>query len=591
VTTGAQPLDLGFPDARRPDDPDAARPDGEPDPAPVDPAPVDPAPVDPAPVDPAPVAGVDTGASEPHAVVTLPRERSLLAGLGSLLAGLLVGLSLPPWGWWPLAFGGLALYTWLLRDRPWRSRWVRGFLFTFGWLGPALAWMWFLTPPGYVVSVALFAVVHAAAAAVARRGRWQWISLPAAFTLAEALRFCFPFGGVPLASLAISQVAGPLAPIARVGGPLLLTFMTVFAAQGLLALTAVVRQSTKTSIASGEAARSTGHSPDQAWQIRRLLVIGLTTAAVTLVASIPLTHPAGRSITVAFVQGGGPQGTHAIHTDARVVVDRHLAATRRLLPGPDLVVWPENVINVDNFADSPEHGEITAEARRLGAPIVVGITEETVDHNHFLNAQVVVLPDGTISSRYDKVRRVPFGEYVPMRGLLESLGAPLDAIPRDAVAGTGPAYLDTPFGRVAVVISWEVFFAGRARDGVKRGAELIINPTNGSSYTWTILQSQQIASSRLRAIETDRWLVQVAPTGFSAFVSPGGDVSQRTRISEQAIRQQAVQLRTGETLAVRIGDKPWVVLAFLLLAVTIALSRRRPPIERLDRSRTATTSS
>ena len=81
------------------------------------------------------------------------------------------------------------------------------------------------------------------------------------------------------------------------------------------------------------------------------------------------------------------------------------------------------------------------------------------------------------------------------------------------------------------MISWEVFFGDRARDGVGHGGRVLLNPTNGSSYTGTILQTQQVASSRLRALETDRWVVQVAPTGFSAFVTPSGEVLDRTGAS------------------------------------------------------------
>ena len=126
---------------------------------------------------------------------------------------------------------------------------------------------------------------------------------------------------------------------------------------------------------------------------------------------------------------------------------------------------------------------------------------------------------------------------MPLRGLLKALGAPTDLVPRDALPGTEPAVLDLPSGdRLAVMISWEVFFGGRARDGVSHGGTLLLNPTNGSSYTGTILQTQQIASSRLRALENGRWVAQVAPTGFSAFVTPSGDVLDRTGISEQAVR-------------------------------------------------------
>jgi apolipoprotein N-acyltransferase len=103
---------------------------------------------------------------------------------------------------------------------------------------------------------------------------------------------------------------------------------------------------------------------------------------------------------------------------------------------------------------------------------------------------------------------------------------------------------------MAVAISWEIFFGGRVNDGVKHGGSFIINPTNGSSYTWTVLQSQQVASSRLRAMEQGRWVVQAAPTGFSAFIAPDGTVIDRTSVSEQEVIT---------------GTPPWVLVMALLL--------------------------
>jgi len=189
---------------------------------------------------------------------------------------------------------------------------------------------------------------------------------------------------------------------------------------------------------------------------------------------------------------------------------------------------------------------------------------------------VVVLPDGSLGDRYDKVRIVPFGEFLPLRSLIDLVpGQPTDLVPRDAIAGEGPAVLDTPKGPVAVAISWEVFFGGRTRDGVKHGGLVILNPTNGSSYRGTILQTQQIASSRLRALETGRWVVQVAPTGFSAFVTPDGTVIDRTRISEQTVGTRTVEQRTGDTWYMRIGDKPIVAAALAVLAVAMLLGRLR----------------
>jgi apolipoprotein N-acyltransferase len=368
---------------------------------------------------------------------------------------------------------------------------------------------------------------------------------------------------VPLATLAIAQADAPLAIVARVGGPVLLSYVVFQIGFAIPALVA-----------------------PRSW--RSTLAF---TAAVMIVLGVASIAPDGRDtgeqLTVAAVQGGGPQGTLAINTRARDVMDRHLAATRTIAaiaepgsPTLDLVVWPENVIDVDSFYESTEREEIAAEAARLGVPFAVGITED-VDAEYFTNAQVVVNVDGTLGDRYDKVKRVPFGEFVPLRGLLETLGAPVDRIPRDALPGDNIAKLQIADTVVGVAISWEVFFAGRANEGIESGGSMLLNPTNGSSYTGTILQSQQIASSRLRAIETGRWVVQVSPTGFSAFVSPSGEVFDRTGVSEQRVITREVPLRTGRTWYSRIGDQTVLILlvaAFLALLVQHrALFRSRMP--------------
>jgi apolipoprotein N-acyltransferase len=128
--------------------------------------------------------------------------------------------------------------------------------------------------------------------------------------------------------------------------------------------------------------------------------------------------------------------------------------------------------------------------------------------------------------------------------------------------------------QLATVISWEVFFGGRAREGVVDGATIIINPTNGASYTGTIVQSQQVASSRLRAIETGRWVAQAAPTGFSAVIDNDGNVLQRTSVSEQRVLYADVELRTGNTWYTQLGDGPLIWLLVVVLTASIALARR-----------------
>lgn len=488
--------------------------------------------------------------------------------IGAVAAGLLVALSLPPWGFWPLGIIGVAVFESSLGAAPSRGeRLRRGWLFGAAWLYLGMCWMWFLTIPGYLIAAALFAALHAVAALAAPAGRWRVIARPAAHTLAEAIRFSLPFGGVPLASLPIGQASSPFAGIAGVGGVVLLTWCVFQAGFALAGPSPFVPQ----------LARARGVTARPEWLGVAALGVAIAAWAVSPLADSGV-RDTGTQVRIAVVQGGGEQGTRAIYTSSAEVLQRHLDATADLLPGDaDLVLWPENVIDVDGmpFEQSAAHDAIAAEAARLGVPFAVGVTEDSADGSAFLNAQVVVSPAGESVSRYEKVRRVPFGEYMPLRNALDALGAPVNLVPRDAVAGTGPAFVDLPDGtRLAVVISWEVFFGGRANEGVERGAALIVNPTNGSSYTWTVLQGQQVASSRLRAREQGRWVVQAAPTGFSAFVTPDGVVQQRTSVSEQAVIIGDVALREGRTWYSHTGDAPWLAAMALVLAFAVWQARR-----------------
>ena len=237
---------------------------------------------------------------------------------------------------------GIAILDRLIADRPARSRFVRTWLFGVAWLAPGMGWMWFLTAPGYIVAVAAYSGYLGLAAAIAPGGRWRRLALPAALTVAEAVRFVFPFGGVPLASLGISQAFSPLSQTARLGGVILITWLTFMAGSALSA------------------------AWERSWR-QAIALAAIPVALIALGTVAPSGHDNGRTLTVALVQGGGPQGTRAVDTDPQVVFDRHLSATRAIDRPVDLVVWPENVIDVNGvaFADSPERAAVAAEASRL----------------------------------------------------------------------------------------------------------------------------------------------------------------------------------------------------------------------------------
>ena len=469
---------------------------------------------------------------------------------------------MPPWGFWPLAIIGVVLFEVALGPGPTRAERFRlGMLFGAGWMYLGMGWMVQLTLPGYLVAGLVFSLFHAGAAVAAPTGTWRVIGRPLAHTLVEALRFSFPFGGIPLATMGMSQVGGPLVGVVRVGGVILLTWV-VFQLGFALVGQAPRIPGVERRFRLGAHAEPHG-------------VFGVLAVVVVVLLSLiaPRGSDTGEQLNVAAVQGGGEQGTSALEVPSSLVTERHLDATRSIPTDADLdlVLWPENTIDVSVFDGSDVYRAIAAEAERLDAPFAVGVTEDPR-----VNSQIVVAPNGDIVDQYVKVRRVPFGEYVPLRGVLEAIGAPIEQIGRDANAGTGPAYLDLPDGtRLSVVISWEVFFAGRAREGVKAGGAAILNPTNGASYTGTIVQTQQVASSRLRAIENGRWVVQAAPTGFTAIVDHDGDVLQRTAVSEQRVLSATIGLRDGFTWYTNLGDGPFIVALLAMLGVSAWCSRRR----------------
>lgn len=483
-------------------------------------------------------------------MIPLPEGRWTRRGL-ALAAGGLIAFSMPPWGWWPLAPIGIALWSMLLDGERRRTRALTGMIVSWGWFLPSTLWMVKFTPAGWPLAVMVwFGALGALTAAIRpSTGTFRHLALAGAIILSEWLRWHAPFGGVPLSMLAMTQARGPLLTVARVGGSLLVSGAVAFLGAALASLLTD--------------ARRTG---------------ALTLAAVIVVASLGIVAPTGhavRTIHAAAVQGGGLQQTKSATTDYWEVFQRHLREAKNISDPVDLIVWPENVINVSEFRGSANYPLVAELARTRHATVVVGVVEDLGDPAAFLNAAIAFGPDGKELGRYDKVRRVPFGEYVPLRGLLAPIvGSVLP--PRDQVPGRAPNVIATPAGRLGIVISWEVFFGRRVRAAMHDDAQIILNPTNGSSYWLSQVQTQQLASSVLRAVESGRWLIQAAPTGFSEIIDPAGNVLGRTAITEAAVVQHDVELRDGHTVAVAVGDVPAAAIALLwLITAWAGLPRRK----------------
>jgi apolipoprotein N-acyltransferase len=309
-----------------------------------------------------------------------------------------------------------------------------------------------------------------------------------------------------------------------------------------------------------------------------LLVVG-----IPLVAVLSPSGAGGQSapIRVALVQGGGARGTRAIHSDPDEVFNRHLSASSGLRRPVDLVVWPEGMLQANQpYSTTPEAAEVAALATSLNATVLVGV-DQVLGHGRYRNQVVAWGPDGQVVGVYVKDHLVPFGEYIPLRSLVQRFFNVSD-VPYDGVPGKTPGFMNTPAGPLGIMISYEVFFDGRARGAVNAGGQVLVVPTNTASYRGTQVPTQQVAAARMRAEETARWLVQVTPTGYTAVINPDGRVIKQSGLDEQALVYATVPLRTGKTVYVRFGDTPVVALSLVgvsaawLLALAPRRRRRRP---------------
>jgi len=538
----------------------------------------------------------------------------------SLAAGVLLALSLPPWGWWPLAFGGAGLLWWRLDGLRARARLLAGWVAGLGLFGLGLSWATSFNVYGGIVLVLAEALAPAIASWATPPRRGRSLALPGAMVLVEALRSIWPFGGLPLGGVALGQAAGPLAPAARLGGPLLVTGLVwlggAAAAQVVLAAWRTVhgaRQARRARVGwdqlAAHAARigqgappgppaatgpgaptwpatATGQAgPRPGPRIAPLAagaLVGIAAVAgvCAVGAAAPDGGPAAAVVRVAAVQGGGVRGLRKAQVDPATVFQAQLDATAQIPAAdggrpPALVVWPEDVVALDQpLRDSPAvEAELGALATSLHATLVVGVTA-TLTPTTFRNEVVAFGPDGSIVGRFEKVHRVPFGEYVPYRGFFEHL-ANLSAVPQDAVPGHGDGVLHTPAGPLGTMVSYEVFFADRGRVATRAGAELLVVPTNTSSYSTSQVPAQEVAADRLQAIAEGRDLVQAAPTGFSDVVDHRGRLLARTALGNRAVLVRDVALRTGRTWYTRLGDGPVLVVAALLVVAGVLADATR----------------
>jgi apolipoprotein N-acyltransferase len=433
-----------------------------------------------------------------------------------------------------------------------------GFVFGVGGFGLLLSWVARFGTGAFVSLVLLlagFAVVFSLIARLVLRSPSRILRIggvAAAWTLVEQWRGAWPLGGFTWGSLGISQVENPLIlPLARISGSVGITLAV--AAVNMLVLEFLIDR-------------------QRSWQRYALLL----SAGLVVVApvTVPLAEPRGGPLQIVSLQVDVRRASSVSPAaEDREVAQLHVERHRRLVEGPgaDLAVWGEGSLDPEASADPITMSAVTDVIREVGIPTIVGAAPTDAEGQR--TSALAFDGAGRLVDRYDKSHLVPFGEYVPWRSQLSWFEA-LDQIPVDRVAGDGAEPLvSTSLPAIGTPICFENAFPGLVREMVRNGAQLLVVPVNNASYGFTAASEQHLQMSRMRAVETDRWVVNAGVSGITAAVDPTGQVSARTELFEDATLRATVFTNDARTPFVRWGD--WVVWAAgVLLGLSLLGTRR-----------------
>ena len=515
-------------------------------------------------------------------------SRILLAGF----SGLMLYASFAPTGlWWAAPLGMAVFVGAVTRRNAIFASWLQGivlYLLLLPWVGEFVGWYAWV---GLAVIQSLYSLVfgiglrwihRSPAQGNSRRAViFSGLGISAWYVLIEFIRSSWPFGGFPWARLAWGQVEGPLAWWIRIGGPALVTFMVVLSGVGLAWL--------YWTFVEGRLPFSRRHTPRT--HHFSLVVPAALAVILSLGGSLGLLLAQKQAdstradnppptLQVAAIQGNVPRLGLDFAAQRMAVLENHARETHKLAQAvaageqaqPDIVIWPENASDVNPFMHA-EAAEVLDEAvAEIKAPILVGTVTPTS------NRMVLWTSEGP-ADFHDKRFLQPFGEYMPLRDLLRKITPLVDragnfhpgtdngVVPFTPNSGSF-ANVEIPMG---VATCYEISFDGALRESVRGGAQILTTPTNNATFGFTDMTYQQLAMSRMRAIEYDRSLIVAATSGVSAIVQPNGSVTEQTRIFEADALTADLELRDTTSISARVG--PWVEVALVALgAISLVLA-------------------
>ncbi|MGW1071701.1 apolipoprotein N-acyltransferase [Streptomyces sp. NPDC002537] len=484
----------------------------------------------------------------------------------TVLVGALPALAFPAPAWWWLAYVALVPWLALLRSATSARRAALD-----GWLGGAgflLAVHHWLLPSLHIfilVLAGLLGVLWAPWGLLVHRllggspgpGRAlaALVLVPSGWLMVELARSWEYLGG-PWGVFGASQwQVAPALKVVSVGGIWLVSFL-------LVALNTSV-----TLLIRAPHTRVAG--------VVGVLVCAVTVASVWLWAPVPGSAGTAR---VAVVQPGVVPGPER-RFDREEELTRQLTGQR-----PDLVVWGESSVGQDLDLRADLRKRLAALSRSVGADLLVNVDARRSDRPGIFKSSVLIGPDGPTGDRYDKMRLVPFGEYVPARSVLGWATSVGKAAGEDRMRGDRQVVMGVPTRqgilRIGPLVCFETAFPDMSRQLARDGAALLVAQSSTSTFQHSWAPEQHASLASLRAAETWRPMVHATLTGIStAADARGRRLGSRLGTGSSAAVVYDVPLARGTSPYVRMGD--WIVLCavgMLVLYVTtegVAAVRRR----------------
>ena len=496
------------------------------------------------------------------------------------VAGLALYASFPPLGLWWLSVPALALY--MSRIDEARAPRALTVTFVFGmsfWI-PLIDWIPLAVgtrPPWFVLAFVQTLFLMAWALFARWTQLWAWARGPImqalfyALTWAgvDAARSRWPWSGFPWGSVALPQVDSSLGRLAPYGGTTLITAVVVF-------LAVLVRRA----CAARDASVVHEH-----WFSRPALALIVAGAFIAPLAVTLPNQAENGMLRIGVVQGDiALPGAQAYSregevTDNNVRASLELASSPELAHHPiDLAIWGEGSVDRDPVAFPAIGTAVDQASVALDAPILIGYTN--LNERDRVKNWLAVWEPGTgmdESARYSKHVPVPFGEFVPFRDFIASFATEVAQSSRDMEAGNEPPLMTIKArdGRsvpLAVGICFEAAYPLVIGDGVARGGQAIIVPSNNYHFRSSGESAQQGQLLRMRAMEYSRSAVQASTTGHSYVIRPDGSIMESTGTEQAATLAADIPLRSSLTVTARAGERvPGAVMAATFVINALAL--------------------